>query len=54
MEMWEAYPSLWADLQKNKAMAPKALTSMGYDGKTSTYLLKSVQFGAEKDRFLVQ
>ncbi|CAK9049851.1 unnamed protein product [Durusdinium trenchii] len=43
MEMWEAYPSLWADLQKNKAMAPKALTSMGYDGKTSTYLLKSVQ-----------
>eukprot|EP00913_Durusdinium_trenchii_P025029 g23494.t1 len=24
-------------------MAPKALTSMGYDGKTSTYLLKSVQ-----------
>ena len=54
MEMWEDEDWLWAELQKNKAMAPKALTSMGYGGKNSMYMRKSLQFGSEKDSFLVQ
>ncbi|CAK9004731.1 unnamed protein product [Durusdinium trenchii] len=44
MELWEGYTQLWNSIQKDyKSKAPKLLSSMGYDGKTSIYLGKDRQ-----------